>query len=70
MDNQTKNCIEAQWDYVIRHHAMFFIPDDGICFFCKKNIFHPDGCYEGISLKKASNELITGCPHCFRTYCD
>jgi len=24
----------------------------------------------GISLEKASKELITGCPHCHRSYCD
>jgi hypothetical protein len=24
----------------------------------------------GVSLEKASSELITGCPHCHRSYCD
>lgn len=24
----------------------------------------------GISVEKAGSELITGCPHCNRTYCD
>lgn len=24
----------------------------------------------GITVEKASNELITGCPHCNRSYCD
>jgi len=24
----------------------------------------------GISLEKASSQLITGCPHCNRSYCD
>ncbi|MTW85600.1 hypothetical protein F3157_07975 [Virgibacillus dakarensis] len=24
----------------------------------------------GITVEKASNELVTGCPHCNRSYCD
>lgn len=24
----------------------------------------------GITVEKAGNELVTGCPHCNRTYCD
>ncbi len=24
----------------------------------------------GITVEKASRELVTGCPHCHRTYCD
>lgn len=55
-----------------------FAPKNGICWNCRKNIYTPieqegwqDRKYtSGISTEKASNELVTGCPHCNRTYCD
>lgn len=28
------------------------------------------GRYSGVSVEKASQELITGCSHCHRSYCD
>lgn len=34
------------------------------CFCCNKDI------WEGISDEKASTELITGCPHCFKSFVD
>ena len=36
----------------------------GNCRYCNQNI------WEYITLKKASSELITGCPVCHRSYCD
>lgn len=41
-----------------------FAPHDGICWSCKRQI------YTKISLDRAGKELITGCPHCARSYCD
>lgn len=70
MDETTRKCVEAQWHYAIEHRALFFIPDDGVCFSCKKNIFQPTKWREGITIDEAASQLITGCPHCFRTYCD
>lgn len=29
-----------------------------------------EGRFSGISVEKASNELVTGCPHCYKSYCD
>jgi len=50
-----------------------FAPADGRCWNCKRQIYEElDSPYgkTGISLERASTELITGCPHCHRTYCD
>jgi len=37
---------------------------NGICFSCGKNVF------EKITIEEAGKELITGCPHCKRSFCD
>lgn len=29
-----------------------------------------EGRFSGISVEKAGSELVTGCPHCSRSYCD
>jgi hypothetical protein len=52
-----------------------FAPSNGICYSCKRQIYsaiiHNNGDYTtGIDLEKATKELVTGCPHCNRSYCD
>ena len=50
-----------------------FAPISGKCWSCGKNIYEQidHGKYKtGISVEKASTELVTGCPHCNRSYCD
>jgi len=50
-----------------------FAPSRGICYNCGKNIYEEinNGSYKsGISVERATNSLITGCPHCHRSYCD
>lgn len=50
-----------------------FAPANGICYRCKRNIYSEvnHGNYStGISVERATNELITGCPHCNASYCD
>ena len=44
--------------------ADFGTNSKGECYNCRKNI------WKHITLEKASNQLITGCPCCSRTYCD
>lgn len=46
-----------------------FAPEDGRCFRCGKNIYQNYD-HSGVSLERAGRELITGCPHCNRSYCD
>ena len=45
------------------------------CFKCNKNIYEVSvkqfsGIETGISVEKAGQTLITGCPHCNWSYCD
>ena len=54
----------AQKKYCDENQLPHFAPTDGICWRCHKQI------YDAISLEKASNTLITGCPHCHYSYCD
>lgn len=65
---------EAQEKYCIEHKVPHFAPMDGICYKCHRNIYEeieqPYGAKTGISVEKASKGLITGCPHCNRSYCD
>lgn len=56
--------IKAQKEYCEKHNVPHFAPNDGVCWCCNNQI------YEHISIEKASNELITGCPCCNRSYCD
>ena len=51
-------------DIVTPNFAEFGTDEKGNCRYCHKNI------WEHISLEKASNHLITGCPLCHRSYCD
>ena len=39
-----------------------YAPFDGICFFCEQDI------YEAIDYDTARETIITGCPHCHRSF--
>lgn len=62
--------IKEQEDYCKNNHLPHFAPYDGVCWNCGKNIYESDERGFGITTKKASSDLITGCPHCFKSYCD
>lgn len=50
-----------------------FAPNDGECWSCHNNIYDPfdNGRYiAGISVEQAGSELVTGCPHCCKSYCN
>jgi hypothetical protein len=64
---------EAQRDYCKTKNAPHFAPIDGRCYKCGKNIYvqYDRGDRKsGISVERAGASLITGCPHCSRSYCD
>lgn len=61
---KVKEHCEAQQSFAKENKAFVFAPHDGICSSCCKQI------YEIISLERAKKELITGCPHCHRSFCD
>jgi uncharacterized Zn finger protein (UPF0148 family) len=41
-----------------------FAPPDGVCYWCGRQI------YDKISEAVAQNNLITGCPWCYHSYCE
>jgi len=50
-----------------------FAPANGICYDCKRQIYaeiEQGGYKTGVSVERASGELITGCPHCHHSYCE
>ena len=59
-----RSAIAAQKQYCRDNKAPHFAPEDGFCWSCGKQI------YTRIDEKQASKDLITGCPHCSRSYCD
>jgi len=78
----TEKAIEAQNYYCYKNEIINFSPEDGSCFFCGKNIFEKrlitptrvaetlKPRYSGIDVATAGEELITGCPHCNKTFID
>lgn len=62
--------IQAQKDYCEREGTPHFAPHSGNCWNCNKNIYEPGNKGFGITTERAGSELVTGCPHCFRSYCD
>ena len=69
--------IIAQKKYVTDNCLPHFAPLSGNCYACKKSIYdvqeiqYGDRKHStGISVETASSSLITGCPHCCRSYCD
>lgn len=60
-----RKAIVAQKQYCKDNKAPHFAPEDGFCWSCGKQIYA-----NGRSVKYASENLITGCPHCHRSYCD
>ena len=58
--------IEKQKKYCRETSSPRFAPEDGFCWNCGEQIYnHPKHTEEYVE-----NNLITGCPHCFRSYCD
>lgn len=71
--------IKAQQKYCVENKAPHFAPRSGICWKCHRNIYEPRKYFgydnkteytSGITVEKAGIELVTGCPHCNRSYCD
>jgi len=44
-----------------------FAPQDRRCWNCKKEITAGEN---GITLEKLGDYIITGCPHCHKSFCD
>ena len=72
-NEQVRSAIAAQKKYCEDNHDPLFAPDDGFCTSCGQQIYAdvPDswGTSHGYA-RRADKELITGCPHCHRSYID
>jgi hypothetical protein len=62
--------IQAQKKLCDEKQLPHFAPKSGECWRCQRNIYEPDERGFGITTERAGAELVTGCPHCFRSYCD
>ena len=78
----TTKAIKAQKRYCDERLVPLFIPSNGWCGYCGRNIFepyrvrgfdknggHPERIF-GITVEEAGNRHITGCPHCGITFGD
>lgn len=86
LDYNSKLAEKAQTEYAKKNNYPDFAPPFGRCCSCKRNIYEPvawDDYWDevsldspeatritGITAKEAGEILITGCPHCHRSYCD
>lgn len=69
-NENVRSAIAAQKQYCKDNKAPHFAPEDGFCWSCGHQIYADAGSSTGRSIEYASTELITGCPHCHRSYCD
>lgn len=72
-NEQVRTAIEAQKKYCKDNHEPLFAPEDGFCYSCGKQIYSDIPTNWGTDwgyANRADKELITGCPHCRRSYID
>jgi hypothetical protein len=48
----------------------YFAPKSGTCWKCNRNIYQNYIIGERESKGETGDIFITGCPHCYRSYCD
>lgn len=65
---------KAQNDLCVEKRTANYAPSSGVCWSCHRNIYEPvhwgDDHTTGYTVKYASMRLISGCPHCRRSFCD
>lgn len=69
-DEQISECIEKQERLCREKDYPDFAPRSGVCWKCNRNIYQNYKIGERESNGKTGESLVTGCPHCFRSYCD
>lgn len=72
-NEQVRSAIEAQKQYCEDNHEPLFAPQDGFCHSCGQQIYADIPTNWGNDwgyADRADKELITGCPHCHRSYID
>ncbi len=69
-DNEIQECIELQRKLVNEKGYPHFAPSSGVCWKCNRNIYQNYQIEDRISNGETGQSLVTGCPHCNRSYCD
>lgn len=69
--HEIQECCRKQKELVNKQTSpMHFAPFDGECFSCKKNIYQNYDMGTYVRYGQTGESLVTGCPHCNRSYCD
>lgn len=66
MNKYIKECVKAQTEYTKRKKLPLFAPTNGRCEYCFSYIYGESG----YTIEDARERLITGCPHCCKSFCD
>ena len=70
----TQEANRAQIKYCTENGCPHFAPRSGRCYRCGRDIYQriewSGGYVTGISVEAAGSTLITGCPHCYYSFCD
>jgi len=64
-EEERKKFIDNQEKYCKEHNAPFFMAKSGMCWRCERDIIPRE-----IERGNDGSHLVTGCPFCFRSYCD
>ena len=67
LSNEEKTVYDAQLDYCMRTWTPIFVSPNGKCPNCRQRIFLKP---YGITIERASSELIRGCPYCYFSFCE
>lgn len=61
---------KAQRKFCEEKKYPMFMPSNGSCWWCGKDVTARRNQSEEEAFKTASTTHITGCPHCHRSFCD
>jgi len=64
MNESTKEKVELQEKYCNLKEIPMFIPSDGRCYYCKRDIT------KAYTQKEIGSKQITGCPYCNKSFLD
>ncbi|WP_027633352.1 hypothetical protein [Clostridium hydrogeniformans] len=67
---EIRNCMRIQKELCEEKGYPNFAPSSGTCWKCNRNIYQSYQIRERKSIGETGERLVTGCPHCFRSYCD
>lgn len=81
MDEYNSDLARQKQAEYCKENGPHFAPKSGNCWTCNRNIYEPwtrmrdinqgrELVTTGVTVKEATYRLITGCPHCHRSYCD